>query len=62
MDTIYHWLDLTAASYQEWFWVKAQNSKQDQVFIFYNDQTPRLIIKTSIYSEEGFIWGNTVTK
>jgi len=27
---------------------------------FYNDQTPRLIIKTGIYSEEAFIQGNTV--
>jgi len=54
-----NWLS-AASSYQEWFWVKTKASKQDQAFIFYNAQTPRLIIKTSIYSEETFIWGNTV--
>jgi len=53
MDTIY---SLSAASsYQEWFQVKARASKQDQAFIFYNAQKPRLIIETGIYSEEAFI-------
>jgi len=37
-------IDLTslsaAYSYQEWFQVKAQASKQDQAFIFYNAQAP----------------------
>jgi len=59
MDTIYHSLS-TASSYQEWFWIKARASKQDQAFIFYNAQTPRLIIEPGIYSEEAFIWGNTI--
>jgi len=49
-----------ASSYQEWFRVKAWASKRDQVFIFYNAQTPRLIIKAGIYSEEAFIQGNTL--
>jgi len=38
-----------ASSYQEWFQIKARASKQDQVFIFYNAQTPRLIIETSMF-------------
>jgi len=49
-----------ASSYQEWFLVKARASKQDQACIFYNTQTPQLIIVTSIYSEEAFIRGNMV--
>jgi len=40
MDTIYLQLELTLisaiSSYQKWFRVKAQVSKQDQAFIFYN--------------------------
>jgi len=44
-----------ASSYQEWFRVKALASKQDQVFIFYNVQTPWLVVETGIYSEEAFI-------
>jgi len=50
----------TAPSYQEWFQIKARASKRDQAFIFYNTQTPRLIIKTSVYSEEALIQWNTV--
>jgi len=49
-----------ASSYQEWFWVKAWASKQDQVCIFYNVQTSQLTIETVVYLEEVFIWGNTV--
>jgi len=49
-----------ASSYQEWLQIKAQAYKQDQAFIFYNAQTPRLIIETDIYSEEAFIQGNMV--
>jgi len=43
-----------ASSYQKWFWVNTQASKWDQAFIFYNVQTPRLIIKTGIYSEQAY--------
>jgi len=49
-----------AFSYQEWFRVKAWASKRDQTFIFYNAQTPQLIIETGVYSEEAFIQGNMV--
>jgi len=45
----------TASSYQEWFQIKARASKWDQAFIFYNIQTPRLIIETGVYSEEALI-------
>jgi len=63
-----HYLSLTwnslsaASSHQEWSRIKARVSKQEQVFIFYNVQTPRLIIKTGVYSEEAFIRGNTIYK
>jgi len=49
-----------ASSYQEWFRVNTQASKQDQAFIFCSAQTPRLIIETSVYSEEAFIQVNMV--